>query len=89
VYLAILYAGHGAALLGAHLALGGDSRSGGSLRPRLALASNACIGGPATAAALAASKGWPAAVGPAMCVGTVGYAVASFLALATYRLCFK
>ena len=38
-------------------------------------ASNACVGGPATAAAMASTRGWAAAVQPAIVVGTVGYAV--------------
>jgi len=38
-------------------------------------ASNACVGGPATAAAMASARGWAAAVQPAIVVGTVGYAV--------------
>ena len=38
-------------------------------------ASNACVGGPATAAAMASARGWAAAVQPAIVVGTVGYVV--------------
>ena len=38
-------------------------------------ASNACVGGPATAAAMASARGWAAAVQPAIVVGTVGYAL--------------
>ena len=38
-------------------------------------ASNANIGGPATAAAMAASRGWPSMVRPAMLTGSLGYAV--------------
>lgn len=38
-------------------------------------ASNANIGGPATAAAMAASRGWPHMVRPAMLTGSFGYAV--------------
>ena len=45
-------------------------------------ASNACVGGPATAAAAAAARGWPAAVQPAVLAGTVGYVVGTPLALA-------
>lgn len=36
-------------------------------------ASNAAIGGPGTAAAMASSRGWTAQVTPAMLVGTLGY----------------
>ena len=43
------------------------------------IASNACILGPAPAAALAASKGWRALVAPAILVGMFGYAIATFI----------
>ncbi len=43
------------------------------------LASNACIGGPTTAAAMAISKGWLKLVGPIMLVGTLGYVLGSYL----------
>lgn len=42
------------------------------------LASNANIGGPTTAAAMAISKGWVKLVGPIMLVGTLGYAVGTY-----------
>ena len=42
------------------------------------LASNACIGGPTTAAAMAISKGWVKLVGPIMLVGTLGYVVGTY-----------
>lgn len=43
------------------------------------IASNACILGPAPAAALAASKGWKALVAPGILVGMLGYAIATFI----------
>lgn len=43
------------------------------------IASNACILGPAPAAALAASRGWRALVTPGMLVGLFGYSIATFL----------
>ena len=43
------------------------------------IASNACILGPAPAAALAASKGWRPLVTPGMLVGLFGYAIATFV----------
>jgi uncharacterized membrane protein len=46
------------------------------------IASNACILGPATAAALAASRGWKALVAPGIVVGVFGYAIASFIGVA-------
>ncbi|WGL17891.1 DUF819 family protein [Microbulbifer bruguierae] len=46
------------------------------------IASNACILGPAPAAALAASKGWQALVAPGILVGLFGYAIATFIGVA-------
>lgn len=46
------------------------------------IASNACILGPAPAAALAASKGWRPLVTPGILVGLFGYAVATFIGIA-------
>ena len=43
------------------------------------IASNACILGPAPAAALAASRGWQSLVAPGILVGIFGYAVATFV----------
>ena len=42
------------------------------------IASNANIGGPTTAAGMAISQGWAAIVGPAMLVGTLGYAIGNY-----------
>ena len=42
------------------------------------LASNANIGGPTTAAAMAISKGWVKLVGPIMLVGTLGYVIGTY-----------
>lgn len=42
------------------------------------LASNANIGGPTTAAAMAISKGWNALIGPVMLVGTLGYVLGNY-----------
>lgn len=53
------------------------------LPPReLYLASNACVGGPTTAAAMAQAKGWKRLVLPALLIGILGYATATGLALA-------
>jgi uncharacterized membrane protein len=43
------------------------------------VASNACIMGPATAAAIAAGQGWKHLVTPGVLVGVLGYVVANFL----------
>ncbi|KAL3135658.1 hypothetical protein ABBQ38_006137 [Trebouxia sp. C0009 RCD-2024] len=45
-------------------------------------ASNANIGGPATAAAMAAARGWPHMVRPAMLTGSFGYAVGTAIGCA-------
>lgn len=45
------------------------------------LASNANIGGPTTAAAMAVSKGWTELVGPIMLIGTVGYAIGTYFGI--------
>ena len=42
------------------------------------LASNACIGGPTTAAAMAISKGWTALIGPILLIGTLGYVIGTY-----------
>jgi uncharacterized membrane protein len=46
------------------------------------IASNACILGPAPAAALAASKGWQPLIAPGILVGLFGYAIATFVGVA-------
>ena len=43
------------------------------------VASNANIGGPTTAAAMAISKGWINLVGPIMLVGTFGYIIGTYM----------
>lgn len=45
------------------------------------LASNANIGGPTTAAAMAISKGWVDLVGPIMVVGTLGYILGNYFGI--------
>ena len=58
---------------------------GGFLKLDLAevmIASNACILGPPTAAALAASRGWQSLVAPGILVGMFGYAIATFIGVA-------
>ena len=51
--------------------------------PRVAvLASNACVGGPATAAALASAARWPDLLVPGILIGQFGNAIATFIGLA-------
>lgn len=45
------------------------------------LASNANIGGPTTAAALAISKGWSSMIAPVMLVGTLGYVFGNYFGI--------
>ena len=45
------------------------------------LASNANIGGPTTAAGMAISQGWTKLVGPCILVGTLGYAIGTWLGI--------
>ena len=52
----------------------------------LMIASNACILGPATAAALAAGQGWKDLVTPAMLTGILGYSVGTFVGVAITQL---
>lgn len=49
--------------------------------PELAIASNACVLGAPTAAAMAASKGWHTLVTPGLLVGVLGYAVANLIGI--------
>ncbi|GGE29750.1 hypothetical protein GCM10011571_34920 [Marinithermofilum abyssi] len=48
----------------------------------LAVASQACVGGPSTALALATSKGWMWLVTPAVLPGVLGYAVGNYVGIA-------
>jgi uncharacterized membrane protein len=52
----------------------------------LLLASNAAVGGPTTAAAMATAKGWDQLILPALLIGILGYAVATALSLAMVPL---
>jgi uncharacterized membrane protein len=55
-------------------------------RPEALVASNAAIGGPATAAALAEGMGWTSLRTPGMLAGNLGNAVATFVSLALGQL---
>ncbi len=54
--------------------------------PELAVASNACVLGAPTAAAMAASKGWHTLVTPGLLVGVLGYAVANLIGITLAQL---
>ncbi len=45
------------------------------------LASNANIGGPTTAAAMAVSQGWTELIAPVLLIGTMGYAIGTYFGL--------
>jgi uncharacterized membrane protein len=45
----------------------------------LLIASNACVLGPATAAGMAASRGWSNLITPGLFAGVLGYAIANFI----------
>ena len=49
--------------------------------PELAVASNACVLGAPTAAAMAVSKGWHALTVPGLLVGILGYAIATLIGI--------
>ena len=55
-------------------------------RPLAIIASNAAVGGPGTAAAMAAAKGWTELLPIGVFLGSVGYAVGTGIGLAVFRL---
>ncbi len=54
--------------------------------PELAIASNACILGPPTAAAMAVARGWHKLTTPGILVGVLGYALANLIGIALSRV---
>lgn len=66
-----------------HLALLlGVGKVFGWQRRDVLLASNANVGGPTTAAGMAAAKGWQSRLVPCILIGTFGYATATLIAFA-------
>lgn len=76
-FLAVLYAVHLAVVL-----LVGKGMLG-LKGAELLVASNANIGGPATAASLASAKGWNHLLVPGILLGNLGNAIATFIGIAT------
>lgn len=72
VYVTTVVAIHGIIVLGVGKLIKADL-------PRLLTASQATIGGPATAAALAEANNWPHLVIPGVLMGILGYATANFM----------
>ncbi|MDH5181654.1 MAG: DUF819 family protein, partial [Gammaproteobacteria bacterium] len=54
--------------------------------PEIVIASNANMGGPTTAAAMATARRWEALVVPAILCGTLGYALGSFIGIGVGNL---
>ncbi len=79
LFAGVVLAVHLAVLLLAGRLLGLDLRE-------VVLASNANAGGPTTAAAMAAARGWRPLITPAILCGVLGYAGASFVGVALGRL---
>lgn len=52
----------------------------------LTVATQACIGGPSTAMAIAVARGWPGLVVPGVAVALLGYALGNYLGLGVAHL---
>lgn len=52
----------------------------------IVLASNANVGGPSTASAMATSKRWKALILPALLTGIFGYAIATAIGLLVFKI---
>jgi len=71
LFLVVLVAIHGLVIFGAGRLLKIEIET-------LSVASQACVGGPSTALALAISKQWRALVTPAVLIGVLGYAIGNY-----------
>ena len=90
-FLTTLYAVHLAVVLGVGALLRRAAPNSEVVKrclalPQLLIASNANIGGPATASALAVGSGWSSLVAPALLVGNLGYAIATPMGLLLHAL---
>ena len=89
LFLMLLYSIHAAILAAVYRIMERlpKQRFGAFAAPqRLLVASSAAIGGPATAVALAQAAGWKSLEVPSLLVGNIGYAIATFVALAYYSM---
>jgi uncharacterized membrane protein len=94
IFLVCLYSIHGGILWLCHRRWGGENAvqsneemsfwKSAFIPQRLLVASSSAIGGPATSVALAESNGWKSLIVPAILVGNIGYAIATFCGLAYY-----
>ena len=50
------------------------------------ISANSNVGGPATAAAMAAARGWDRAINPAILTGTIGYSIATLIGVQIGRI---
>ena len=62
----------------------GAPKSSASATPEILIASNACVLGQPTAAALAAGRGWHGLVTPGILTGVFGYVVGNFLGVGVF-----
>ncbi|KAK1865291.1 hypothetical protein I4F81_007824 [Pyropia yezoensis] len=84
LFCVLTLGGHAA---GVAVAAAAIAAAGGGWRPReAAVASNAGVGGAATAAAFAAAMGWPSLVGVGVLLGVAGYAAGTFVGIGLLRV---
>jgi uncharacterized membrane protein len=84
LFLTCLYSIHGMILWACHKVWGKTHAA--FVPQRLLVASSAAIGGPATSVALAQANEWNSLMVPSLIVGNIGYAIATFCALAYYAI---